>query len=274
VRLRTPFDARSLFPEVRERLLATLEALIPSDWAVPSLCPGWSIKDVALHVLADDLGYLSRRRDGFSVPNHFDGWDDLVTFINELNESWVAATRRLSPRIVRDLLRFSGGHLHDYLATRDLEAPSAPIAWAGPDPVPTWLQIAREYTEYWMHYQHIGVALGRRDLHEPRYLTPLFETFAYALPRAMGDATVELGATVRLVIRGAGGGAWDVVQGDRGWELSEGRSPAAAVVGLSVDDAWRMYTKGLDEASLRARAAVEGDSALGERLLGAVGILA
>ena len=269
------FDSRELFPEVRARLLATLEELPPADWARPSLCPGWSVKDVAQHILADDLGYLSRRRDGFAVSNSFESWDSLVAFINDLNESWVAATRRLSPRVLRDLLESSGAELHDFLMTRDLDAQSAPIAWSGPDPVPTWLQIGREYTEYWMHYEHIGVPLGYRHLHEPRYLVPLFETFAHALPRAMDSARAKAGTLVRLVINGEGGGSWDLAKADRRWTLTnEATSSPAVVVTLSVDDAWRMYTKGLDQDTLRARAGVQGDTALGFRLLSSVGILA
>ncbi|HYZ55728.1 MAG TPA: maleylpyruvate isomerase N-terminal domain-containing protein [Streptosporangiaceae bacterium] len=36
----------------------------PAQWAQPTICPGWDVKDVAAHVLGDHIGRLSRHRDG------------------------------------------------------------------------------------------------------------------------------------------------------------------------------------------------------------------
>ena len=35
-------------------------------------------------------------------------WQELVAFINQLNESWVLAARRISSRVLCDLLAFTG----------------------------------------------------------------------------------------------------------------------------------------------------------------------
>ena len=33
------------------------------------------------------------------------------------------------------------------------------VNWAGPEPAPIWLDPAREYTERWVHQQHIRDAV-------------------------------------------------------------------------------------------------------------------
>jgi uncharacterized protein (TIGR03083 family) len=55
-----------LFPEERRLLLELLGTLAEEEWDAPTVCPGWSVKDIALHLLGDDLGRLSRGRDDFA----------------------------------------------------------------------------------------------------------------------------------------------------------------------------------------------------------------
>ena len=61
-----PVSIVALFPEVRRHLLALLAGLSAEEWRTPTACAGWSVKDVALHLLGGDLGNLSRRRDGLT----------------------------------------------------------------------------------------------------------------------------------------------------------------------------------------------------------------
>jgi len=57
-----------VFPEVRHRLVALLTELADTQWAAPTVCPGWSVKDVALHLLGVTVANISRRRDGLVMP--------------------------------------------------------------------------------------------------------------------------------------------------------------------------------------------------------------
>lgn len=81
-----PFFVTDLFPEMRTELLQILHSLNDEEWQRPTACEGWSVKDVALHILADDMGYLSRRRDNDGIVGQFDDYRDLVNFINAQNE--------------------------------------------------------------------------------------------------------------------------------------------------------------------------------------------
>ena len=52
------------------------------------------MKDVALHLLGGDIGNLSRRRDDFwTGGKNIQDYQDLVKFIDTLNEHWVRAAR-------------------------------------------------------------------------------------------------------------------------------------------------------------------------------------
>ncbi|WP_159451216.1 maleylpyruvate isomerase family mycothiol-dependent enzyme [Janibacter indicus] len=43
----------ALIHEERAAMAATLESLTPEEWEHPSLCAGWSVKDVAAHVISN-----------------------------------------------------------------------------------------------------------------------------------------------------------------------------------------------------------------------------
>src|ERR1700754_3375876 len=163
VRMKEPeaIQVVHLFSETLDALLDLLADLSPADWQKPTVCAGWTVKDIAQHLLGGDIGILARKRDGFAFSGSpIIDWRELVVLINELNDSWVKATRRLSPRVLCDFLRFVGEQTNAYFATLDPEAFGDPVDWAGPEPAPVWLDLAREYTERWHHQQQIRDAVG------------------------------------------------------------------------------------------------------------------
>lgn len=62
-----PVLVSDLFPDLLRELLALLRALGVQDWQWPTTSGGWTVKDVALHLLGGEIGNLSRRRDGHSL---------------------------------------------------------------------------------------------------------------------------------------------------------------------------------------------------------------
>ena len=94
------------------------------------------------------------------MPAEPAGWEELVASLDRLNQTWVAATRLISPRLLCELLTFTGEATWRYLAGRDPFAAETPVSWAGPDPAPNWLDVAREYSERWTHQQQIRDAVG------------------------------------------------------------------------------------------------------------------
>ena len=275
-----PVLVLDLFPEERAALLDLLAGLRGEEWGRPTACPGWSAKDVAAHLLGDDVGRLARGRDGFAgaafAPTGEGGFEAaLLAFINRQNEAWVEATRRLSPRLLIDLLRWGGEETQRYFESLDLYALGEPVSWAGPQPAPVWLDIAREYTERWLHQQQIRDAVGRAGLKEPRFFAPVLATFVRALPHTFRRVKAPAGTQVKLVISGASGGEWCIVRGEERWELQEGGGPElAAVVVLDEEIAWRLFTKGISRDEAAAKCGYAGDRRLAAKLLDTVSIIA
>jgi uncharacterized protein (TIGR03083 family) len=275
-----PIDTLPLYPGERAALIELLADLSPADWEASTVCPGWSVQDVALHLLGDDIGRLSWGRDGYVNPAFAAGLDigtlpGLVAAIDRQNAVWVTGTRRMSPRLLIELLALTGELTEAYFSSLDMTALGMAVDWAGPDPAPVWLDVAREYTERWVHQQHIRDAVGRPGLKERRWLAPVLDAFVRGMPRVLRGAPSLDGASLRLTITGAAGGDWVALRQDGEWLLGSAPGIAAdATLELDEDVAWRLFTKGMSKEDARQRARIEGDAALADRALDTVSILA
>lgn len=271
-----PILVIDLFPELRKQLLSLLDALGPDEWLLPTAAGTWNVNDVALHLLGGDIGILSRRRDRYTPPGaSITTWEDLVSLVNRLNASWVDAARRMSSRVLRDLLAFTGPQVERYFLSLDPLAVGEAVSWAGPQPAPVWLDLAREYTERWHHQQQIRDATGRPDLYEPRLFAPVLETFVRALPHTYRDVPASDGVEVQLTISGPAGGQWIVRRDAAAWRLFAGGSAtAAAQVTIAAQDAWKIFTRGIRGAEALRRAEISGDRALGSKVLEMVSVIA
>jgi uncharacterized protein (TIGR03083 family) len=260
--------------------LELLDDLSIADWEAPTVCPGWSVKDVAGHLLGDDIGRLSWGRDGYVNPAFAADLDiatlpGLVAAIDRQNAVWVAGARRISPRLLIGLLEMTGELTEAYFTSLDMTALGMPVDWAGPEPAPVWLDVAREYTERWVHQQHIRDAVGTPGLTERRWFAPVLDAFVRGLPRVLRDAPVADGTALRLTITGDAGGEWVALRQDGDWSL--GTAPGMSVdatVELDEDRAWRLFTKGIAKEEARRAARIKGDEPLAERALDTVSILA
>jgi uncharacterized damage-inducible protein DinB len=138
-----PLDTRGYFDEERRDLLTLLDSLSASEWSAASSAEGWTVKDLALHLLDGDLGRLSRGRDGeLTGVLKTRGTQGLAQALSVKNQRWLEATRQLSPRVIQDLLRFSTDEVSAWTADDDLLG-RAHVSWASDEPVPTWLDHAR-----------------------------------------------------------------------------------------------------------------------------------
>ena len=275
MRLPQPIIVVDLFPELLDALLSLLGGLSADEWQRPTTCPGWCVKDVALHLLGVEVGNLSRRRDGHAVAASVASWEELVTFLNDFNAAWVQAARRLSPRLLVDLLQHTGHQMCAFFRALPPYAMGGSVEWAGPEPAPVWLDLAREYTERWHHQQQIREAVRQPGLKQPRYFAPVLATFMRALPRAFRGTPAAEGTVVTLTIRGASGGQWSVQQEGGAWRLYEGVAERPnAVVDIDEESAWRLCTRGLSREQAREQVTLIGDQALASRVFEIVSVIA
>jgi uncharacterized protein (TIGR03083 family) len=275
-----PVSVIDLFPGEREAFLSLLSELSPAEWDLPTICVGWTVKDVALHLLGCDVGRLSRGRDGFTNPDFATGLDismlpGLIEAIDRQNDRWVLGLRRMSPQLLIEFIRLVGDETNDYFRGLDEAALGGPVDWAGPEPAPVWLDLAREYTERWHHQQHIRDAVGRPGLKERHWFGPVLATFVHGLERPLSRLDLPVGSELKLTITGEAGGVWYAYRGERRWELGlEAVTTASTTVELDQEIAWRLFTKGLDPEEAKRRAAVEGDLTLANAVFDTVSILA
>jgi uncharacterized protein (TIGR03083 family) len=256
-------DVRSLFGAERHDLLELLRSLDGAAWTTPTTLPRWQVKDVALHLLDDDLGALSRQRDGdmSGLLDHTVGERAFVAALDQKNQRWVDAAHGLSRRVVCDLLEWSGEQVSEHHADVDLRAP-AWVTWASDEPVPAWLDLARELTERWVHQQQIRDALERPSVEHAHLLDVVLRTFVWAFPHQYRPQAPE-GTTLGLDL--GEGRTWTLTCRGPAWELDDGwpQAPTASVVATG-DAAWRWLTGG---EARSGSIACGGDLALTEAAL-------
>jgi hypothetical protein len=261
-------DVRRSLTAQRGRLLGLLTSLTGSQWAAPTAAPQWSVKDIALHLLDVDLSWLAQDRDHdqagiIAVPADH---EEFVRGLAQRNQRWVDGTQALSPHLITSLLAWSGEQLDAYLGTVDL-AGSSSVYWAGE--VPVWFDLAREFTERWVHYRQIREAVRPADGQPPdEYLPLVLRTFLWGFPHQY-QAAAPTGTAIALEIPGIG--AWTLTRTATGWSLDEEQAAApAARLQMTGDAAWRLLTGACYDAS---QVQLSGDPALAGPLLRVRGII-
>jgi uncharacterized protein (TIGR03083 family) len=262
------------FAPLRTHLLALLAELGEDDWARPTAAPHWSVKDVAAHLLGGDIAILSGKRDGFHSNQEINSLSELIELVDRLNAEWVLAFRRISPRLLRELLAFCGPEVEACFSSLDPMKIGRAVSWAGPEPAPVWFDLAREFTERWHHQQQIRDATGRPPLYDRYFLGPVLDTFVRALPYAFRNAMAPQGTAIRFEISGEAGGVWYVYKSEGGWILlvDSPAQPVTSVV-LPQDVAWRLFTKGIDRGKARGLATIEGKIDLADPIFATTAII-
>ncbi len=159
--------------------------------AVPRLerpCPG----DTRLHL-------ATRTTD--TAP---EGLDErgFVAWLDGLQIEWVHASRRLSPTLAVDLLRWLDRQVADTVAAQDPRAVAAGVSWASAAPVPVWLDHARELSERWIHRQQLLQALERPADLRPDLAEPVLDGLRWAYPYRLGSLRRPAGSRVVVTVTG------------------------------------------------------------------------
>jgi hypothetical protein len=112
-------------------------------------------------------------------------------------------------------------------------------------------------------------------LKEPYFFTPILDAFVRAMPFTYQDVIRPEGTRVTLEITGDSGGLWTIQREGEDWVLYMGtKQPVDTKVTIGQEDAWRLFTKGIDPATVRARSKVTGDAQSGAHVFEMVSIIA
>lgn len=273
-----PIQTLHLFPVLDKLLIELLRSLEPADWGKPTICPLWTVKDIAAHLLDTNMRTVSAA-DNYSgkPPQNINSYSDLVNYLNDLNAVWVKAMDRVSPQQLIAMLETTGPQYINILARREpFEQARYAVSWAGEEQSENWFDIAREYTEKWHHQQQIRDAVGKPGIMHRELFYPCMDTFMRALPHTYRNVNAEDGTLLQISINTNHGGDWYLQKIETGWELTDsqvGKKPDASVE-LKPDTAWKLFTKGLKPTAAIADSVLKGDEQLTHPLFGMLSVMA
>lgn len=133
-----------------DRLDEILGSLDPEQWAAPSLCPGWSVGDVVLHLAQTEEGVVAtiEAKDP-QIP--VEG----ASNIDEAMEQWIRAERGADPAEIHARWNDARKRALDALRSAD---PNTPLSWAAAPLRPKTLATTR-LSEHWIHTMDVAEPL-------------------------------------------------------------------------------------------------------------------
>jgi len=271
-------DVIDLMPELDKMLFKLLEGLSSDDWEKQTIAPKWKVKDIAVHLLDGNLRTLSMLRDNYygEKPEAIISYADLLDFLNNLNADWVKATKRLSPKVIIDLLKSSGKEYNNFFTTLNPDDKAEfSVAWAGENESKNWFHIAREYTEKWHHQQQIRLAVGDdKELLKDEWYLPYLDTSVRALPYHYRDVEGEAKDLVKFTFLGVTEKSWFLYY-ENGWELltSMDAEPKCEVR-IRDEYAWKIFTKGMTKEKAIESSEIIGNKRLGENIFDMIAVMA
>ena len=258
-----------LAPE-RATLLELLRGLSDEQWALPTECPEWDVKGVALHILGDDLSLLSRQRDvapqGLSLYAQSNPGLNFRQLLDGFNEQWVTASSFLSPALIIELLRLVGEWSDEFYCNVGLETRARePVGlFAATQSSPYWQLIAREYLERIVHQSQIRRAIGAPEL-DGELVTEVARVISHILCVWLPDFAPPTGTTVAMTWGNAG--TWTLTRNENSWTASDGANNPDAHVTFAPEVALRVITRGISREESVGGISVEGDEQLGRDIL-------
>ncbi|RYU97064.1 maleylpyruvate isomerase N-terminal domain-containing protein [Emticicia agri] len=274
-----PIFITDLFYKVDEKLIEVLQSLSDEDWNKRTIAPLWTVKDIAVHLLDINIRTLSMARDGyFGVqPENIHSYQDLINYLNKLNADWVIAMKRMSPKVLTELLTSTGKQFCDYISTLNpFDKAIFSVAWAGEEESETWFHVAREYTEKWHHQQQIRLAVGKEnELYTKEFYWPHLETSMRALPHHYRNETGSEGDMIQFEVTGDGGGVWNLYHNGNQWLLvQENAVEPLCQVTINGDIAWRLLSKGISKQEARNHVTIQGKQVTGEKIFDMLAVMA
>jgi uncharacterized protein (TIGR03083 family) len=270
-----PILCAHLLRLVDQRLVELLESLTPAEWELQTVAPHWRVRHVAAHLLDTPLRKLSMVRDSWYVEAKLSPHEDLVAFVNWLNQEGVAVYSRLSPRVLIELMKSACEQSAVFHESLDPFAPAAfGVSWAGEEQSLNWFDTARELTERWHHQEQIRVATNRPGIMIPELYHPVLDCFMRGLPHLYSAAEAPAGTTVLVEISGECGGQWALSRGRERWAFaSHLERNWTAHVTIPQELAWRIFTKAVDRDSVRPHVKIQGDQQIGQLTLDLIAIV-
>jgi uncharacterized protein (TIGR03083 family) len=243
------------------------------QWALATDCPGWSVKDQLSHLIGVERILLGEPSPPASTPTP----EHVRNPVGELNETWVAARRPVpGDQVLAEFVETTDRRLESLRAMSpekfDVIGPS-PIGQ-----VPYREFMETRVIDSWAHEQDVRRALGRPGgRNGPGEATSL-QRCLRAMPFVVGKRVAPPeGTTVRFDVAGELG-AEELVGMDGGRAsivASTSSESPTVILAMDQDTFWRLGfgRVGSEEALASGSVTLDGDVALGRRVLDAMGFM-
>lgn len=183
----------------QDRIEEMLDRLPDDAWTTESLCSGWTVSDVVLHLAQTEEAVAATVTGGaFEVPAGVSGGN-----VDEIMDAWVAAERGEGPDVVLERWKAARRRALDALRAAD---PQTPVAWAAAPLKPRTLATTR-LSEHWIHAQDIAEPLGL-DYPDGDTLKQIARLAQRTVPYAFMRAGKDDPPSVRLELTGPKGQRW------------------------------------------------------------------
>lgn len=214
---------------------ALLAELDDDDWARPTPCDDWSVRELVAHIAAGQSGF----EDGFDQPELPAGWaSDKTSPVDVATAAHVAARADWTREdVVDELVRATDAQVAR-LRGLDAEGWSKPERWPPGDPtVRGWAR--NRLLDSYIHLLDLRTAVGRKldpDDEPAAFQDALAQAFDFAGWGAVKRAGITEDTRIRLDLHGPGARTADlVIEGRRGrLDPAAGDDPADMVRGSTM----------------------------------------
>jgi uncharacterized protein (TIGR03083 family) len=238
-------------------IIGLVDVLSEEEWAIPSRCPGWSIKDVVSH----NIG-LERLLLGESLPSHDPGEKPWVkNDFGRMMEIDVDLRRSRSGSDVGEEFREVVDARHLLLSQMKGEEEVTFLNYTGP----VWKTFLRRIIDVWMHEQDIRAALGNPGGMDTFAAHFTYDALSSQFAKALSGKGLPVGGfTIRTPMFERS----YIVDGEGSVSLVEGEQ--STVLSMSPEN-WASLLGGRDDAA-PADISVTGDAALATQVIALMGI--
>lgn len=272
-----PIDVVDLLPILDKNLLELLKSLTNDEWQKQTVAKLWTVKDVSAHLLDGNIRVVSILRDNFFGEKPVvNSYQDLIDFLNRLNADWVKAMKQVSPQMLIFLLELTGKPFCDYFKSLNpFDKSVLAVDWAGETESKNWMEIAREYTEKWLHQQQIRDAVGKPGLMTRELYYPFIDIFMLALPHTFRQMEAENGTIIKVTVSSDIGGSWFLTRNESKWILTKDyiQAPTTEII-IDPDTAWKLFSKSWRPEQVKDKIKIIGEQKFAETVLTMVSVMA
>ncbi|GAA0630960.1 hypothetical protein GCM10009547_38540 [Sporichthya brevicatena] len=252
-------DRAAAFKNDRVHILNLLRDLREDEWAAPSKCAGWAVRDVVSHM-------------GAACHGTFTPWvlkllagKDIEAANNrdaEKRRSWEPA------KLLREYEVWGNRCVPVMKVVQAPGARSLPVRVAEVGAYPAKLLTSAFVFDHGLHARYdIAAALGRTmTAPDENTLATSIEWMIAGLSPMSGDRLSWLSAPIEFRLVGPGGGTWTIAPGTKRAKVTEGPSSGAAVTIEGPAATFPIW--GTDREPWReAGVAIKGDEEIGTKFL-------